>query len=96
MYISTNLESMDSYGAIVDQIRFTTTVRPESVPFHPEYGIRINGNASNIESEATSQLNRAINSLGIDDLSLDSIDIYGNNINLTLLYGNKSITMNVN
>jgi hypothetical protein len=91
MYLSTDMAiNLDEFSEIVDTIKFIFSIKPESIPFMSNVGFRVQGNNVNYKSNVELVINRMIKSLNISNLSIDSIEVYGKKIELTLSYKGQS------
>ena len=91
MYIGTDLVEKTGLSEKVDKLDFTFSIHPKSIPFLRRYGILIDANRYTLHDKAFSGINLALQRLGDADLTLDTLDVDGREINASIKYNNVNI-----
>lgn len=91
MYIGTDLIEKSGLAEKIDELDFTFSIHPDSIPYLTTYGVKINANEFTLYDVANLAIKNAIARLGDEDLSVGNIAIDGRNISADINYENKTI-----
>jgi hypothetical protein len=89
MYLSTSLNTLSGIRIVEDKVNFTYGIKPDSIPYNTNYGIRIRNNSD--KSNIRTSCEEVLSKLKDNSLSVSDLTIVGRNIDLSILYKETNI-----